>query len=52
MFLIFVYVDVNECFENNLCMNNGICFNICGFYWCVCFFGWIGKYCEKGNYIN
>lgn len=42
-------LDIDECSAYSPCVNNGICINTNGSYYCNCTVGWQGNNCEKGN---
>ena len=46
-----LFSDVNECVTIQPCMNGGRCFNLFGTYACECVTGWMGKNCDKGEYM-
>ena len=51
-FLLFCYVDVNECLNLDACLNGGTCRNLIGSYRCECPQGWSGDKCELGKIIT
>lgn len=49
---VFIFIDINECENLELCENNGTCINNNGSYTCNCSPGWQDKHCQKGMYIQ
>ena len=46
---ILVYLDIDECLPSNPCLNEADCINTPGGYYCICYPGFIGANCSKGD---
>lgn len=46
-----LFLDINECENNIMCFNGGICYNIDGFFVCNCIVEWGGLLCDYCEFI-
>lgn len=44
---LYYILEIDECVIN-FCLNNGICIDLFNNYYCSCFVGYNGLYCEIG----
>lgn len=49
---ILIILDVYECQEKGICLNNGTCVDTAGSYYCLCQNGWTGDHCEFSKFSS
>ena len=51
LWVLFVCADINECVSTP-CQNQASCVDMVDQYECVCAQGYVGEYCESGEYYR